>query len=253
MKFNVFLPFGFSVVALVLYAWFLSQPQLIWSLVLVLTLLSLFNAWSFSRQAKNYTQWWQFSLLPILANIITPGYLIILSSQSIAYLIIGVLTIFNYIYWRYLYFYFNNPNRYQAFSLEYLSFYIDFVLVFFLASAIFGLRSFLDLDFWISLLVIASSLALVIFQFGWINKYQAKVSRIYLWTAWLLLVELYLALLYLPLNHNALGFVWSVSYYLLMVIINDRLKDKLNHTRIKAYLSIGGLIILLVLLSAKWL
>lgn len=252
MKFNVFLPLIFSVAMLVIIIAVLTTPQLLIYFVVILLLLSFFISWSFAKEAKHMQGLWQFTILPIVTNLITVGYLMIQSDKLIIYVLCAFLLVFNYIYWRYLYFYLNNPSRYQSFSLEYLSFYINFALAFFLSTSVFGLRSFLDLSLSWSLLIMSVCLLLILYQFNWICKYQKKISLVYMLVLWAVLIEFFIVLLYLPLNHNTLGFIWSVGYYLLSVVVNDKLKDKLNSSRLRIYILVSVLCVLVTMISARW-
>jgi hypothetical protein len=253
MNFNVFIPLIFALSSSLAVLTFVRQPNLIWWVLGSFVILSLATAWSFCRQAKNYFGWWQFALLPVLANLTTILYLVIVADKFLIYILAIFLMIFNYIYWRYLYFYLNNPSRYQSFSLEFLSFYLSFVLVFLAAAGFFGLKFLLNLNSWLVIGVAAVYLSLIIYQFTWISKYDYKKAWIYLGLMWLMLVELFAVLLYLPLHYNVLAFTFSIGYYLLAVIINDQLKNKLDAARLKLYIIISVLVTVAVLASARWI
>ncbi len=253
MNLNVFIPLAFAVSSVIALVVFVSSPAVLWYLFGFFVVAALFGSWSFCRQAKNYFGWWQFALLPIMVNIVTTVYLVIVADRLVFYLFATLVAVFNYIYWRYLYFYLNNHSRYQSFSLEFLSFYLSFILVFLAAAALFGLKSFLELSSWLTLGSLAIFLMLVIYQFAWISKYDNKESWLYLLAAWVFLVELFAVLLYLPLNYNILGFVFATGYYLLLVIINDRLKNKLAASRLKIYISVSLAVSIVALLSARWI
>lgn len=253
MNLNVFIPLTLAISSSLVVVSFVRQPSLIWWCVGFFVVTSLFAAWSFCRQAKNYFGWWQFSLLPALANLTTLLYLVIVADRTLVYGLAISLMIFNYIYWRYLYFYLNNPRRYQSFSLEFLSFYLSFILVFLASASLFGLKFLLNLQAWLVVICAAIYLALIIYQFTWISKYDYKKPLIYLLVMWFILLELFAVLLYLPLNYNVLAFIWSVVYYLLLVIVNDKLKNKLDAARLKLYIAISVTVTVVTLLSARWI
>jgi len=255
MKFNIFLPLASALLILLTVIAFLSKPVLIYYLAPIIIVAGLFTSWSFCREAKNFSAWWSFSILPITTNLISLNYLMIqsLSDTWIIYTISAFLIVFNYIYWRYLYFYLNNTRRYQPFSLEYLSFYISFAIAFCLSAGIFGLRSFLELSVWWSAVIVGLALALILYQFSWISKYNFKIAKYYIIASWLMLMEIFFVLLYLPLNHNTLGFIWAAAYYLLLVIVNDRLKDKFTMARLRIYVIVALLTVIVTMLSARWL
>lgn len=253
MNFNVFIPLVFALAASSSLLYFTKQPSVIWWVLVMLMVLALFAAWSFCRQAKNYFGWWQFSLLPILTNLTVLMYLVIVADRHLIYVLTLAVMVFNYIYWRYLYFYLNNPRRYQSFSLEFLSFYLGFVLVFLASAALFGLKFLLNLSSWWVSVGAAVYLLAIIYQFTWISKYDYKKAWIYLALMWLILVEWFIVLLKLPLNYNVLAFVFATGYYLLVVIVNDKLKNKLDAPRLKLYISISVVVSVAALISARWI
>jgi hypothetical protein len=66
-------------------------------------------------------------------------------------------------------------------------------------------------------------------------------------------VEWFIVLLKLPLNYNVLAFVFATGYYLLVVIVNDKLKNKLDAPRLKLYISISVVVSVAALISARWI
>jgi len=57
----------------------------------------------------------------------------------------------------------------------------------------------------------------------------------------------------LPLNFNILGLLVALMFYLLILLNDWREENKLNLKNIKWPIIIGSLIIIIILLSARWL
>jgi len=250
MKFSNFVPVLAAILAGVFYWWFSYRPAAAPLILLTVLVFNLLAAWANSR-ASRQKLWWNFALLPILAESIVLGYLTIVSTPLLVKILAAGLVLLVYVYWRFVYFYLNNPARYTSFSLENLSFYVNFLLVFLLGALIFGLRAFLNYNLLLLLAVAALVLFLLIYQSVWMAKTAPQGG--YLLVNLLVLVELLWAFSFLPLNHNLLGFLWAGVYYLTAVLFSDKLNGKLSLKRLRAYGALLAVSWLILFLSARWL
>ena len=250
-KFNYFLPFIFTVVIFSSVEWYLAHPKMFFILLIIVVILNFLVAYLFNKQKQN--DWWRFALLPVLANILVFSYLVILTSSSLIQILIVLLTIFNYIYWHYVFYYLYRQNQYTAFSLENFSFYINFILVFLLGSLAYGLRSLLSLNILLLSGIVLIVLVLIVLQIFWISKFSWRNNKIYLSIIILVLMELFFMLSFLPLDYNLLGFIWATGYYLVISMVNDKLKDRLTKIKVKYILVLVFISWLILFLSARWI
>jgi len=250
-KLNYFIPFVFAIAVLGILEWFISHPGFIYIALGLFVVLNLATAYFLGR--KQQSDWWKFALLPGLANIVTTSYMVILTNDLLLQILILLLLIFNYIYWRYVFYYLHRQAQYQPFSLENISFYISFIIIFLLGSLTYGLRSLLSLSVLGLSIVIFVFLSTTVLQVFWISKLNWKKNLAYLVVIILVLMEMFYMLSFLPLDHNLLGFVWATIYYVIISIVSDKLKDRLTNQKVKYLLLLTGFSWLVLFLSARWI
>jgi len=149
--------------------------------------------------------------------------------------------------------YLSKSPRYTSFSLENLSFYVNFVLVFLLGSVAYGFRAFLNLNPFLLFLIVLIILSLIIYQGFWVGKFSWRKSWLYWAIAWMILLQIFAVLMFLPLDYNVLGLIWAANYYLVISLVNDRLSDKFNISKLKFYIILTAIIWLLMLWTARWI
>ncbi len=172
-------------------------------------------------------------------------------------LIIQVLFIFViiilYYYYRLLYFYLINPSKYQKYSLAFLSSYANFLSVYLLASAIFGLQSFLNIPIWFLMLLMLLFIIVVVYELMWINSILGPKSYFYIALVCLTIFQLSWAISFLTLSYYILGLLIAIAYYVLIGLVRFHLLKIINKKIIKTYLTLGFVSLLIVLLTAHWI
>lgn len=160
---------------------------------------------------------------------------------------------FIYFYLRYLYYYLVRPEFCSADTLENFSSLGNFFIIFFSASAIYGLQSFLNLPVWLLMIFMLIITFLVVYQIMWANKIKMELAFVHILISGIVLLEIGWSISFLPLNHNIAGLVLAICYWALIGLSLSYLGDVLNKKIIKQYLLFGSLAILAVLLSARWM
>lgn len=251
MRFANFIPF-LAAVSSPLWWWWLSRvPNAYWMVFLAIIFFNLLAGLIVNKEKGR--KWWNFAILPMLSQLVVLGYAIIISSQLLISFLITALVLFIYIYWRYVYFYFHRPKSYPSFSLEQLSFYINYLLIFLLGALAFGLRSLLNYNLAILAGGVAIITTLILYQIMWVSKVDWYKFGWYLLVYLIVLMQAFWALSFLPLNHNLLGFLWASIYYFFSVLLNDLLNHQLASKRVRVYLIMIMIGWIVLLLSARWL
>lgn len=262
-----FLPFGTSILTWLLLQLSLYRSPLIWYWAGALLILNTLTAWLLARRHG----WLNFLPLPLASSLIVLGYLTIVPQNQtwLVQTIMAATLVTTYLYWRWVYFYLYLPARYTAFSLDSLSFYVNFFLTFLLAGTAYGWRDFLGQPIWqliapgmvistsplvgVPSLGVALGLLLILYQFFWSGKVAIKNAWPYFAVAACLLLEWFVVLSYLPLAYYLLAFLWAAAYYVIVGLISDKLAGKLDKSKVRLYLILTGLSWLAVLLSARWI
>ena len=238
---------------LILFEIFFSFPKII-AVIVVLIILAIFYAvWQFTKISLVDKEWWNFLILPASLSLGLLAFTTMLSSDFLKQILIILNSIIIYLYLRFTFYYLITPMAYKEASLENISAYGNYLTLFFIFSAVYGLQSFLSISIWILMLLVLLATGLAVYQTMWVNKIAVRTRLIYILISCLVMVELAWGISFLPLKFSIAGFILSICYYMLIGLVRCRLLNKLNGKIIKLYLGLGVASIGIVLLSARWL
>ena len=240
-------------IVLVFLEIFYFNPRMIY-VILVLANLSIFLAiWQFSKAGEGENNWLNFMILPCLMLIATVSYSILLSSRFFIQLLFIFFIILLYTYLRYAYYYLARPGSYTAFSIENISSYGNFLTFFLISATIFGLKSFLNISVLILITALLIASGLIVYQIIWANAVSIKKGAIFIFISSLIILELFWAAFFLPVNHNVAGLSMAICYYMLIGLVRHFLIEKLDAQKAKLYLGFGLASLFIVLITARWL
>ncbi|MDD4412073.1 MAG: hypothetical protein PHR00_00235 [Patescibacteria group bacterium] len=248
-----FIPFTITVsIGLALEALVKFPATLLW-LVLGFALIANFLAALIICKKNDGREWYNFAIMPAILAVSVTTYVTIIDKPWLLQTIISILLIATYLYWRFVFFYFNQQSRYTSFSLESLSYYANTVIVFLAGSSALGLKSLLSLRVWQVFLPIAIILLVVVYQSLWVSKFSLKKELPFLFIAWLVLLELFFVLILLPNDYNMLGAILASSYYFVIMIVSDILNKEFNKFKLKSYSAVILIGWITLFATAVWL
>ena len=191
--------------------------------------------------------------MPAVMSVAVMSYSVFLSFKLIIQLLYFFNLVFLYLYLRYVYYYLLNPLAYEVFSIENISSYINWLTFFLLAATVYGLASFLNLPISWLVLIMISLTSLLVYQIIWANKIELMPSLPYILISCLILVELFWSISFLPFNYNISGLSLAICYYVVIGLVKNHLLLKLDAAKVKMYLILGSISLLLILSTAKWM
>jgi hypothetical protein len=166
--------------------------------------------------------------------------------QALFILIIG----FNFSYFKNIYSSLFHPD--QPNNLPDLSSNFSFLSWFFLLSAVYGLQLFLDLSYWILILVLIILALLTTYQYLWINNLKGKENHILIFLSAFVVAQLAWSVYFLPFDYNSLGIIMALIYYVFLNLMRLYLGHNWYKKNLQSLLVFAGLIMLFVLLTLKW-
>lgn len=158
----------------------------------------------------------------------------------------------------YLFFYFENlfyflisGNEESAHGFWRITNLMNVVSVFFLAAGLYGVKTFVQLPIWLVSVVFSAFVGALIYgAFGVIKPAPKEIIWDILIVS-LIVAEFFVVLNFLPIGFYAGGAILGIIYYMIAgVLINFLKKGAVPYKR---YLIIGGTLLLLVILTAKWM
>lgn len=239
---------------------YLILPNFFYILLIIASVLIFFTVKYFIKKSIPMSEieglkkkWWNFFLTPVILLISISFYLTLVFNRAFIQILIIGLTVLLYIYFKEIYHFLVKPSRYKEKSLETLFLYLSFISVFFFASAIYGLQSFLNFPVRILMMVMLLITVFTVRQIIWVHKIKGRLGTLFIIIASFLLFQVSWVLSFLPLNYNVTGLSLGIFFYVVINLIKSYLEKTLDKARIKTYLIMGLVTILLILLTAKWM
>lgn len=253
MKYSKFLTLITPLLVLVLFEiYFFFPGYFCWMLVLaVLSIIA--TVAIFTKRSSAYKNWWDFSILPGCFTVSLAVYSIIIPDKFFVQFLFFLNAGFVYWYLKNIYYFLIKSELYKSFFLENASSYGNFLTVFFLASAVYGLQAFLSLPIWPLMFIFLIMGGLIIYNVIWANKVDAKNGVIYILVGCLVLTELAWSISFLPLNYNISGLILAINYYILIGLIRFWLKENFDSKTVRPYLIFGFLAVFVLLLTSRWM
>jgi len=253
MKLTRLLPLLIPVAVFALDEIYFFNPKLIFLSAVLIVLLLFFTLWQFSRLSTVDKQWWNYLILPALVSCAVIAYSVFLSAKPVIQLLFVLNLVFLYSYSRHVFYYLLEPRSYQAFSIENISSSADWLGFWLAAAVIYGLQSFLNWPTSWLVLAMAAVAALLVYQIVWVNKIDFKAGLPYILISCLILVELAWSVSFLPFNYNIAGLLLAICFYVITGLVKNYLLLKLDSSKVKMYLILGGASLLVILFTARWL
>ncbi|MFC1662928.1 hypothetical protein ACFL04_02040 [Patescibacteria group bacterium] len=230
----------------------LFYPNLIWYLGGLYLLISIFTSivvsrgdvrggrWHFAIMAALYALSVILFLLFLQANIFKQLHLI--STAALWWLWMEQLYRFNY-----------DPQKYIPFAVANIASMVAVVTSFYFASSSFALKLLLGYPTWI-LTLIAGLLG---FLFSIEIIWSEKLSPIRYWRVpvviGLITAELFWSIHYLPSSYLVNGLILTIIMYISINLGRFSINQQLTATVLKRYLLIGTIMLLLTVVSARWI
>jgi hypothetical protein len=206
----------------------------------------------FLKKLQVDKSFFHFLILPLTFGISSFLFSSFLVDKNAYHAIAALSAVCLFLVLRQYYFYFNYPFKYQPYSLESLSLYLCLLTGFFFFSSCFGTLILLQLNLFLLLAILFVVSGLMTYQFFWIHKVAIDKSRLFVVCIALVLVELFVAISYLPTGYYVNSFILTISYYLMLGFSKHFLANTLTKRRVAIYVSLAVVSVLAVLLTAQW-
>lgn len=253
MKYNRFLPIIVPFLTIIFLEIFFFFPKMLYVVLVMLFLLFFFASRQLSLASPSKEKWYKLLIQPA---VFTAGIIVfctMIPSKTLVQCLFVVDIVFLYFYFTTIYYRLLRPDCDFSYSLENLSSYGNFLSFYFLASSIYGLQVYLQIQTWLLMIFLIFFTGLIVYQVFWANRITTRFGFIYILIISLVLVELAWAASFLTLSYYVLGLILAVCYYILIGLVRFYLLGKIDKKIIKLYLIFGLSSILIVLLTARWM
>ncbi|OIO08155.1 hypothetical protein COX68_03230 [Candidatus Falkowbacteria bacterium CG_4_10_14_0_2_um_filter_41_15] len=234
---------------------FVFWPKFFYIILLLLNIVLILAIRFLLHKANLGNRLWNLWILPFLVLNSIVAYAILIPQdiwlnkffiQILFILIIG----FNFSYFKNIYnsiFHPDQPNNLPGLSTNF-----SFLSWFFLLAAVYGLQLFLDLSYWILILILIVLALLTTYQYLWINNLKGKESYTFVFLLAFVIAQLAWSVYFLPFDYNSLGLIMALIYYVFLNLTRLYLNHNWNKRNLQSLLVFSGVIMLLILLTLKW-
>lgn len=204
------------------------------------------------RDRVRSPQFLLFAISPVVFLGSVTGFLLFLEQDVLRTALLVIAMCFYGIYLHAVYQLGYEPSKYQPFSLEAISSYLNLVSVFCAAVVGYGFLVFLNVPLWCIALGIGAVLALTIAQSFWIHHIDAGRRAVYTATLTLVLVEFFWVAALLPIHFYVHGALVALAYYELWGIARAHALRLLNRRLILRYAAAGAVLGGALILTTAW-
>lgn len=217
-------------------------------LVLTILLFARLVHWRFSHRES-----WGLISLPLLLIISATLLFLLTDDAAIRYLTAVMTTIVAFFYAEHLFTFVHLPSAYQAYGLQNVGGMMTVLSTFFLSTGGYSLYTYARLP----LPVFAAVFAILMFGQTyaalWIAKTPRDRAMLYALAAAVIFTELLVAFVYLPTVAITSGALLAVLNYMYLGLSRAQMQAKLSRLVVRRYLVIGVLMVVAVLITAKWI
>lgn len=182
----------------------------------------------------------------------TTFFLIFLSDQLLMH---GLLVLTAFLYGWYaenIFHYLYQPQRYQPYSLEHISTYINLLSFFTFFCGLFAARIFLNITLPTMITFGSLTLILLSFQSSWGNKLREADAMLHTLVNIYIMIEFLGIVILLPTSIFVSALLLTVPYYLMASLSRHAVRGTLKRGVLVRYISIGLTTFILTLLTAPW-
>ncbi|MBI2484812.1 hypothetical protein HYW18_01525 [Candidatus Uhrbacteria bacterium] len=208
--------------------------------------------WFLLRQSLNTPHAPRFLLAPAGLALASDGFFLFLEYDAHRYALAALLGILWLVYAEHVRLYVFESHRYRVYTLERLTFVFSTLSAFLSAMVSLGFLVLAQFPLWILVPLFFLGETLFIFETLWASKMEEEsVRRISIFGS-LLLTEFFVVFSFFPLSHLVSAAALALLHYGLLGLLRAELIDRLERRVLVRYLVFVGLLLLLILSTARW-
>lgn len=180
-------------------------------------------------------------------------FFLILSGSWLINLFIVLWVVIYFLYLHSVFHYFYRTRSVIFANFKNIISYVDILGVFLAVSALFNLYIFLNVSWWLILLVFLLTMLVFLAVELFLYQLSNRERLFYILTISLVATELLASLLFWSLSFYVIGAILAIAYYLVIKLSIAYINDKFELKLISQYLFFSLAALALILLTANWL
>lgn len=195
---------------------------------------------------------WNFLLTPLFLVLSGAAFFLFLETSSAMFTLLGIVSVLELVYAEHLFYYFHRPSEYRVYTIERISLMLSIVIVFLLASALFGLLMLVNVPLWSLAPVFFLAAAFLVYAILWVSKVDPARAPAYAVAGGLLLTQVFIALSFLPIGYMTNAALLTAFFYFFLGVSRADFLGRLTRRVFVRYLFFTIVVLMMILTTTKW-
>jgi len=248
---NKLLQFLTPLSLLIIFEILIYKEKWLWIISPIVVVLVILTLWSFNRRKINI-EFFSFLISPFIYVTSCIAFVLFVEENLFYHAFAVAASIFLFIYLGRILDYKFYPKRYQPYSLENFSWYLNLIISFVFFSFIYALIIFIKVKMIYLVVPVLAVSMLLAYQLFWVNKIKFRESNVFVFTIAVVLVELFSAIYYLPTSFFINALILTVAFYLMTGLSRYFLLGNLNRKKIINFIIVSAVCLVAILATAQW-
>ncbi len=198
--------------------------------------------------------WLRLSISPLLFPIGAILFFIFLVPRVPFFLhgYVAIVALLTVLYYKNIHDIADGPQIYRPYALENPASHFNLISIFLLCSSFYNFVFFSTAIFWLVEALLALIVIGLLYQSFWANRVLNKRNALFIFVAALIMAEAFLAVSFMPLGFYVSGLILTLIYYFLAEATRAHLLDRAAKRNFRRELIIVAVVLLVVLLTARW-
>ncbi|MFA5135601.1 MAG: hypothetical protein WC505_07510 [Patescibacteria group bacterium] len=250
--FNRIVPLLSAIVIAITFEVWVIRPQWAYSIFPITALIVLLSILSLFSQSVRKKSFFNFLSAPLLFIIASCSFFLIIENLAVQQIVIAAIAVLHMLILSNIFSFLYRAESYQPYALENLYAYINMVSLFFFYATFYSLATLLGFQFWYFTLPVFILTSFLFTQTLWSYKIPWKDGRRFVFIIAVIITEASYAVSFLPSSFLINALIITALYYVFMNVFKDHLRGILDMKKIRIYLAVSGIVLLVSLLTARW-
>jgi hypothetical protein len=225
----------------------------VWMWLLGVLLVSILGLGSLAGWGADLERWGLIAVTPALFLSSSVAFMLFIETQWLLIVIAVIVAVFVGLFLEHVFRFVHVPGIYQPYALEHTSIVLHIASIYFFTTMFYGLHTFLLTPVWLISLIFFLLAALFVYETLWVSKVASKTASHIALLGALVLTQLFAAVAFMPTSFFVNAAIVSVGFYVFLGVIRTSLLQRLSGVALRRYTIAGGLFLLVILFSAKWI
>ena len=205
-----------------------------------------------TRASAISTEFLKVLIAPLLLFVSGAAFTLFLDNGTARVISLVAVCAFLAVFFENVFRYYYAPRAYQPYALEHLSNSLNTIIAFLAGSSLYALMTLLSVKVWMLSAFAVLVFTLLVVQSRWTHGIETNASLSYIIVFDILILEVFWAIAFLPVNFYVHAFMLALAHYSLWGIFQAKLKGTLDRSLVFRYSAVSILLLFMVIATSPW-